>query len=128
MSLRGILEEREMKRRGWTGIDFDGTLAFYDHWRGPTHVGPPIKPMVDRVKALLAAGHEVRIFTARVATSDIAERDLIIRAIEDWCIEHIGQVLAVTCIKDMGMVRLFDDRAIQVETNTGRLIGELADA
>lgn len=128
MTLRGKLEEREMKRSGWTGVDFDGTLAFYDHWRGPTHVGAPIKPMVDRVKVLLATGHEVRIFTARVATNNIAERDMIVRAIEDWCIEHIGQVLVVTCIKDMGMVRLFDDRAIQVEPNTGRLIGELTEA
>lgn len=122
MSLRGILEERGMSQYGWIGVDLDGTLAHYDHWRGATHLGAPIKPMVDRITAWLDRGQEVRIFTARVATNDIAERDAIVRAIEDWCVQHIGQALVVTCIKDMQMVQLFDDRAIQVEKNTGRLI------
>lgn len=37
-----------MSDNGWIGVDLDGTLAHYDHWRGETHIGPPIAPMVDR--------------------------------------------------------------------------------
>jgi len=28
-----------MQRRGWIGVDLDGTLALYDRWRGIEHVG-----------------------------------------------------------------------------------------
>jgi hypothetical protein len=33
---------------GWIGVDLDGTLAFYDEWIGPEHIGAPIPGMVDR--------------------------------------------------------------------------------
>jgi len=41
-------------------------------------------------------------------------------AIAAWCKLHIGQVLPLTCTKDYGMIELWDDRAVQVEMNTGR--------
>jgi len=34
----------------WIGVDLDGTLAVYDGWRGPEHIGPPVPAMVERVK------------------------------------------------------------------------------
>lgn len=105
----------------WIGVDLDGTLAHYDEWRGVEHVGAPIAPMVRRVRRMLAAGVDVRIFTARVAGSDAEVAARVVRA---WSREHIGRALPVTCKKDMGMVRLYDDRAVQVERNTGRLIGD----
>ena len=75
--------------------------------------------MVDRVKGWIARGIEVRIFTARVGGS--AELRIIAQiAIEKWCQEHIGQKLPVTATKDFGMYELWDDRAVQVECNTGR--------
>jgi hypothetical protein len=119
-------------RRGWVGVDLDGTLAFYDEWRGPEHIGAPIPAMLARVKAWLADGRDVRIFTARVDGGEAAlalgnpagqhYRDVAkVRAvIEAWCLQHIGVVLPVTNRKDYGMVELWDDRAVQVETNTGR--------
>lgn len=112
-------------KRGWIGVDLDGTLAHYDHWRGVEHIGEPIHAMVDRVKCLLADGLEVRIFTARVAGTP-AERKAALRPIQAWCLEHIGVKLLVTATKDRDMELLFDDRCRQVETNTGRIVEEVA--
>jgi len=106
-------------RNGWIGVDLDGTLAHYDGWKGIEHIGEPIRPMVDRIKLWLAEGTEVRIFTARVQDRDVS----VLRPTQNWCIEHIGQVLPVTNIKDMQMYQLWDDRAVCVERNTGEILG-----
>ncbi len=110
---------------GWIGVDLDGTLAQYDGWKGPEHIGAPIPAMVDRVKRWLSDGREVRVFTARAwvllgSAEQQAEGQSIVKAIDAWCAQHIGQTLPVTCIKDFGMIELWDDRAVQVEANTGR--------
>lgn len=109
--------------RGWLAIDLDGTLAHYDHWRGETHIGAPIAPMVQRVKRWLAEGRDVRIFTARVSGRDEAAVAIARAAIENWCDEHIGQILPVTNVKDWELMELWDDRAVQVEQNTGAILG-----
>jgi hypothetical protein len=103
----------------WVGIDLDGTLAEYHEFQGPTHIGAPIEKMVNRVKKFLLDGVVVKIFTARAAEANPATRIEIIEAIDKWCIEVFGQTLTVTCMKDYGMVRLYDDRAIQIIKNTG---------
>lgn len=107
---------------GWIGVDLDGTLAVFDYWRGPSHIGEPILPMVKLVKALLRDGQEVRIFTARVSFAD--QREACRMAIDEWCLKVFGQTLPVTHEKDFQMLALYDDRCIQVETNTGRLLGD----
>jgi hypothetical protein len=106
-----------MSNRGWIGVDLDGTLFTYDTWRGIDHVGEPIMPMINRVKQWLAEGKDVRIFTARCAGPEDCRP-----AIERACLEHIGQVLPITNIKDFGLIELWDDRAVRVEFNTGRRI------
>ncbi len=123
---------------GWIGVDLDGTLAYYDGWKGPEHIGPPIKPMVDRVKEWLAEGKDVRIFTARVDGGQVALsmgnpdeeqcRNVarVKKVIEDWCQKHIGKVLPITNVKDYGMIELWDDRAVQVLLNTGHTMAEFA--
>jgi hypothetical protein len=112
---------------GWVGVDLDGTLAFYDGWKGPAEIGEPIELMLERVKKWIKEGLEVRIFTARVWTDGTPQRDNDVRlarhAIAAWCNKHLGLVLCITNQKDMGMVALWDDRAVRVETNTGRAIG-----
>ena len=110
-------------KMGWIGVDLDGTLAHYDGWKGVDHIGAPIKPMIERVKEWLRRGTHVKIFTARmhghgmpiigVGNADVKT------PIENWCIQHVGQVLEITNVKDFGMIELWDDRAIQVEINTG---------
>lgn len=109
---------------GWIGVDLDGTLAEYDGWKGVDHVGRPVSLMLSRVKSWLEIGHpvygevEVRIMTARV--SHPADYDEALAAVRAWCIEHLGVALEVTNEKDFGMLELWDDRAVQVEANTGR--------
>jgi len=122
-----ILEEEVAALTGsWIGVDLDGTLAVYTEWGSPTDIGEPIWPMVNRVKDWLAEGKDVRIFTARVANTlndpfVVAE---IVAAISEWCIDYIGHPLPITCVKDYGMVELWDDRAVQVVTNTGLTLRE----
>lgn len=109
--------------QGWIGVDLDGTLAVYDGWKGPSHIGPAVPVMLERVKGWLDQGYEVRIFTARVSC-DEPERTLVIDAIEDWLGRQHLPRLAITNVKDFGMMELWDDRAVQVEPNTGRPIGQ----
>lgn len=115
-----------MEQQPWTGVDLDGTLAVYDGWKGVDHIGDPIQPMVDRVKLALAEGKLIRIFTARVSRSG-SEALFARKAIDRWCLKHIGQVLPVTCTKDFQMVELWDDRCRQVEANTGEFVRVLKD-
>lgn len=110
-------------RRGWIGIDLDGTLAYYDHWLGAQHIGEPIPIMLHFVKDLIAQGNLVKIMTARVCRHGL-ERDRAIAAIQQWCVKHGLPPLEVTNEKNFDMIRLYDDRAVQVEHNTGRIIGE----
>lgn len=117
------------KHSGWIGVDLDGTLAIYDGWKGPTHIGAPIIAMVERVKKWIQDGYEVRIFTARVAVPQPYEKGRFKEAvdarlaIQEWAREHIGVELRVTCEKDYGMIELWDDRCVQVEANTGAPVG-----
>ena len=43
----------------------------------------------------------------------------VVTPIENWCLKHLGQKLAVTNVKDYNMLELWDDRAVQVIPNTG---------
>lgn len=106
---------------GWYGVDLDGTLAYYDAWRGPTHIGRPISLMAARVEKWLEEGRTVKIVTARAA-SGYRERELAINAIQDWTERYFGVRLEVTAEKDFNMVQLWDDRARQVKENLGILV------
>jgi hypothetical protein len=106
--------------KGWIGVDFDGTLAHYTEWKGIDHCGAPIALMVSRVKRWLLEGYEVRIFTARVSEANHEEAR---RHIEEWCLAHLGAKLPVTNAKDLHMIELWDDRAVQVHLNKGTVAG-----
>lgn len=128
---------------GWIGVDFDKTLAYYDKYEGAAVVGEPIKPMVELVRTFIEAGKEVRIFTARVwpitsvirpesnfnATylpnfgQEMSDAVNAAIAIRTWCFKEFGRILPITCVKDPSMIELYDDRAVQVEANTGNIIG-----
>jgi len=121
----------------WVGCDLDATVAFYTGWERVAHIGIPIPAMVERIKAHLAAGDEVRILTARVAVpegmhaSERLVREAEVRrereAIGDWTEKVFGVRLRATAQKDFGMVYCYDDRCKQVEPNTGRLIEEICN-
>jgi hypothetical protein len=106
-----------MGHEGWYGFDLDGTLAVYDGWHGIAHIGAPIMPMVNKLKAMLQNGDDCRIFTARVYA--VEGRDEVVKVIDAWCLEHVGRILPVTNVKDFGMISLYDDRCVQVVPNVG---------
>ena len=119
---------------GWIGVDLDGTLAKYEGYKGPDYIGEPIPAMLCRVKQWLAEGKTVKIFTARVDGGraaillgndegwKFADVEGIKKPIREWCKRHIGVELEITNVKDYGMVELWDDLAIRVEKNTGRIL------
>lgn len=102
-----------MSKRGWIGVDLDGTLAHYDKWQGPHHIGPPIPRMLERVNDWLALGLTVKIFTAR------AGDPICIPYIKIWLEQNGLPDLEITATKDFKMIQLWDDRCVQVEPNTG---------
>src|ERR1700675_4679229 len=91
---------------GWIGVGLDGTLAQYESWVSPKHIGPPVPKMLERVKRWIAEGREVRIFTARV--SDPTQAVDARRAIEAWLLNNGLPMLSITCCKDFGMSDLWD--------------------
>jgi len=113
----------------WIGVDLDGTLARDDQRDSRDFdlcpIGPPIPLMVDRVKAWLKQGIEVRIFTARANPLDMTPTKFAATqlAIRKWCEEHIGQELVITYEKDYRIKELWDDRAVRVRKNTGEVVG-----
>ena len=128
---------------GWIGVDFDGTLVTYGGWKGANNIGNPIAPMVASVKYWLDQGQQVRIYTARVwplpgvkvgqgvnevmpieplTSSRMEEIIESVGAIRQFCLFNLGRELDITCVKDIYMKELWDDRCRQVITNTGRVV------
>lgn len=103
-----------MAASGWIGVDLDGTLAHYTGWRGPDHIGEPIPAMLERVKAWLADGVTVKIFTARICEPELGP------PIAAWLERHGIGGLEITNVKDFAMVELWDDRCVRVMPNTGQ--------
>ena len=103
----------------WIGVDLDGTLAYYDKWRGPEHIGEPIGPMLDLVKSWIAQGTKVKLFTTRAMNTEH------LHIVEGWLEKQGIGGIEITNIKDYGMLNLYDDRCTRVEQNTGRIISDL---
>lgn len=120
---------RGVSSDGWVGVDLDSTLATYISGQFP-EIGEPVPAILAIVKRLLEEGRDVRIMTARVGNlfkHDVSREeyddaiDQMVR-VRNWCMEHLGQYLPVTAVKDYDMDFLLDDRAITVEKNTGRIL------
>lgn len=94
-------------------VDLDGTLAEYHGWKGKDHVGEPVPLIVKMIKHLIANGTKVKIFTARCWQPEN------IPAIEKWLEDNGIGGLEITNVKDPGMTAFYDDRAFNVEFNTG---------
>lgn len=130
---------------GWIGVDLDGTLCEYHGWTKWCDFGAPIPAMVERVKGWLAAGKDVRVVTARVGlplymgnaprfskmkrqqcrmTQEWYSDHEMQLAIQRHLMPHVGSMLPVQCWKDLHMLELWDDRAVQVVCNTGRTLKE----
>jgi hypothetical protein len=104
---------------GWIGVELDGTLAHFDEWKGPEHIGEPIPVMLQRVKQWLMAGIQVKLFTARAIDPDC------IISIRDWLKRHGLDAMDITHQKDFSMAQFWDDRAIHVISNSGQAAGSV---
>lgn len=112
-------EERKEgeERKGWIGMDLDGTLAYDDPLSGMSKIGDPVPKMLALVRKFQKEGYRVKIFTARA--SDSRQVPLI----REWLKQNGLPDFEITNIKDYEMIRLYDDRAVQVIPNTGELVG-----
>jgi len=102
------------EHEGWIGVDLDGTLAHYDHFRGDDHIGAPVESMVKRVRKWIRDGVDVRLFTARQPSP----------VIRRWMRDHLGAILPITNTKDAHMQVLYDDRVVGVKRNTGEVFSD----
>jgi ribosomal protein S18 acetylase RimI-like enzyme len=113
-------EETKVIKKPQLAVDFDGTLATHTP---DLSLGKPVLAMVSRVKAWLAEGKGVVIFTARVSPEHKKKhREKEEKKIQAWCEHYIGQRLPVTASKAPHMVSFYDDRAVQVKRNTGEIV------
>lgn len=101
----------------WIGVDLDGTLA-----EGSSKgIGRPVPLMLERVREWVRKGVRVKILTARVNPTNPDAREAY-HLIKKWLARYGLGDLEIVYAKDRDMVELWDDRAIQVEHNTGRRV------
>ncbi len=113
------VKEPTGKSGPWVGVDLDGTLAIWDNRSSLDRIGPPIQAMLSYVQRMADNGGRVKIFTARAGDPDQIPK------IEKWLVKNGLPGLEITNVKDYDMERLYDDRAVQVEQNTGRILSKL---
>lgn len=107
----------------WIGFDLDGTLAEHGKYKGPEHIGTMIQRMKEILLECLRQRFRVKIMTARMSHADTRDESRTI--IQDWLEANGLPRLEVTCKKDYKMIRLYDDRAVQVIPNTGVTLEEV---
>jgi hypothetical protein len=106
----------QSRSKGWIGVDLDGTLARSDTLFTLNRIGDPVPKMLDRVKSMIECGTRVKIFTARASDPEQ------VQLIKAWLRKNEIPNLEVTNVKDYDMIRLYDDRAVQVIANTGDIV------
>lgn len=107
-------------------VDLDGTLAHYDGWKGPEHIGEIIPSVANAMERAQKEGADVWIFTARVSDTD--DHNLASDIIAKWLVENKINVSGITAIKHKFFTEFWDDRAIQVIRNEGIFVmNELTD-
>jgi hypothetical protein len=102
-------------------VDFDGTLATINQWKGPNVFGKPVPYMIQKVKQFIKSGDRVVIFTSRLTPSktyNIKDVGLMRRNIEAWCVKNLGAKLRITNTKGNADV-IYDDRCQKIIRNTG---------
>jgi len=112
-------------------LDFNGTLVKHARgaplWdaKGELIIGPPVRPMIDRVRRHMARGRTFVIKSALVwsgAPKD--KRDKARAAIEGWCEKWLGKRMEVTAECRPEFIDTWDDKCRQVVRNEGRFADE----
>lgn len=89
------------------GVDFDGTIAGYDHgWQGPP-AEDPTKGVREALRAFVAKGYTIVVFSCRANTADG------VQDISNWLMEHHLRefVSEITNVKPRALAYI-DDRGI----------------
>jgi hypothetical protein len=92
------------KTKPWTGVDLDGTLAYYNRSYSSDVIGEPVPAMMAFVKKMIKHGKRVKIFTARIQDPEQ------LSIIKNWLKENGLPELEITNVKDFYMHRIYDDR------------------
>lgn len=100
----------------WIGIDLDGTLATIDENTSRLNIGKPIEEMKTIIENHIKEGYVIKIFTARAAYSDQ------IPIVKQWLEDNNFPNWEITCQKDFAMIRYYDDMAVTIERNTGKIL------
>jgi len=109
----------EKDTQSWLGVGLDGVLAERTDAGLTGEIGPPIPNMVARVRDWVKYKRiKVRVLTPRASTEAGAEE---VRA---WLDSNRLSYLEFTSAKDLHMVEFWDDRAVQVISNLGVVVGE----
>lgn len=108
-----LLEKEDPE--AWIGFDFDGTLATHKKYNGPTKLGKPIPRMVRRLRRYISHGQKCKIFTAR------ADDERSVNAIKKWLKDNELPDLEITNLKDEHCIKIYDDKAVGVVKNTGKI-------
>lgn len=111
----------------WIGVDLDETLAYYDGFKAIHQIGRPLDHCISMVKAWLAEGKTVKIFTARYTcigeidqtTGAVLSEADVCEPIKAWCRQHIGCELPITATKDLDCIAIYDNLAREMIPNTG---------
>lgn len=110
-----------MRKRNVIAVDFDGTLA-YDVSHGTSDdTGDPVPEMLHRVKGWVGSGIEVHILTSRMTGPD-TDKAHVRQVLQDWCEAHGLPRIPVTGTKWYYFAAYYDDRSVQVLTDTGHLV------
>jgi hypothetical protein len=83
-------------------------------------VGRPVKAILKRIRAWREAGWEVRLITARACDPDCLPE------VRKWLKRRKLTDMPITNRVDRYCVEIWDDRAIQVERNTGNPVRSLS--
>lgn len=102
-----------MSRRGWIGVDLNGTLARYVDGQPHEHIGEPVPKMLARVRAWLEQDITVKVVTVRASDPGAVLR------IRQWLDRHGLQRVDITDRKAPDCWEMWDDRCVQVIPNTG---------
>jgi len=111
---QGIIRKKGPPGRKFIACDLDNTLAEYDRRiHGQDRIGAPIPPVLAMVKAAIARGDVVCIWTSRVVERDTPAR--VYAAIHHWCEEHIGERLYVTALKHRYFHEFWDTKCMRID-------------
>ena len=99
-------------------IDLDGCLAYYDGWRGPGYIGPPIDTMVLVCHWLHARGYRIVVNTCRLNRTNNEEYSVdtekSLGTIRKWLNDHKLPFVEISLDAGKPFAHAYvDDRAVR---------------